>query len=246
MHFNSVLAVSATLFALGLAADPLAFTSWPKDVQAGKPVTLTWAGAAPDQPVTLTLRKGSAGNLSDVEVMTAQGKDGTFTWTPGKNVKEGQTYAFQVSQGGQRNYSALLKAGAPVPSVSDTTEDGTTATGTTASGTSATSDATTTTTGTSTGTSSGTTTDTTTGATQTTGITSKPLISSAASATPSSSPASTSVVSSTVTSDGPMMTDESTHKKAKHSAGVQNAASPLQYSMNLIGGALGLLVYLVQ
>lgn len=49
MHFNSVLAVSATLFALGLAADPLAFTSWPKDVQAGKPVTLTWAGAVTDQ-----------------------------------------------------------------------------------------------------------------------------------------------------------------------------------------------------
>jgi type IV pilus biogenesis protein CpaD/CtpE len=49
MHFNSVLAVSATLFALGLATDPLAFTSWPKDVRAGKPVTLTWEGAVPDQ-----------------------------------------------------------------------------------------------------------------------------------------------------------------------------------------------------
>ena len=193
----------------------------------------------------MTLRKGSAGNLSDVEVMTAQAKDGTFTWTPGKNVKEGETYAFQVSQGGQRNYSALLKAGAPVPSVSDTTQEGTTATGTTASGTSATSEGTTT--GTSTGTSSGTSSDTTTDATQTTGITSKPLISSAASATPSSSPASTSVVSSTVTSDGPMMTDDtSTHKKAKHSAGVQNAGSSLQYSMSLVGGALSLLVYLVQ
>ncbi|KAJ6134530.1 hypothetical protein N7523_000852 [Penicillium sp. IBT 18751x] len=244
MHFTSVLGVSATLFALGLAADPLAFTSWPKDVRAGKPVTLTWAGAVPDQPVTLTLRKGSAGNLSDVEVMTAQAKDGTFTWTPGKNVKEGETYAFQVSQGGQRNYSALLRAGAPVPSVSDTTQDGTTTMGTTASGTSATSEATTT--GTDTATSSGITTGTTTDATQTTGVTSKPLISSAASATPSSSPASTSVVSSTVTSEGPLMTAESTPKKAKHSAGVQNAGSSFQYSMNLVGGALGLLVYLVQ
>lgn len=177
--------------------------------------------------------------------MTAQAKDGTFTWTPGNNVKEGETYAFQVSQGSERNYSALLKAGPAVPSVSDTTQDGTTATGTTATGTSATSDATTTGTGTSTSTDS--TTGSTTDATQTSGTTSKPLISSAASGTPSSSPASTSVVSSTVTADGPMMTDdESTHQKAKHSAGVQNAASSLQYSLNLAGGALGLLVYLVQ
>lgn len=175
--------------------------------------------------------------------MTAQAKDGTFTWTPGKNVKEGMTYAFQISQGGQRNYSALLRAGAPVPSVSDTTQEGTTATGTTASGTSTASDAT----GTSTDSSTDTSSDTSTDASQTTGITSKPLISSAASATPSSSPASTSAASTTVSSDGPLMTDDtSTHKKAKHSAGVQNAASSLQYSMSLVGGALSLLVYLVQ
>lgn len=47
MHFSRVLAVSASFIALGLAADPLAFTSWPEDVSAGKPVTLTWAGADP-------------------------------------------------------------------------------------------------------------------------------------------------------------------------------------------------------
>lgn len=43
------------------------------------------------------------------------------------------------------------------------------------------------------------------------------------------------------------MTDEGTKgKKAKSSAGVQNAASSLKYSMELVSGALGLLVYLVQ
>ena len=43
------LAVSASFITLGLATDPLAFTSWPQDVAAGKPITLTWAGAVPDQ-----------------------------------------------------------------------------------------------------------------------------------------------------------------------------------------------------
>lgn len=50
MHFsNSVIAVTASLVSLGLAADPLSFTSWPKDpLQPGKPITLTWIGADPD------------------------------------------------------------------------------------------------------------------------------------------------------------------------------------------------------
>lgn len=49
MHFTNVLAVSASLLAVAYANDPLAFTAWPKDIQAGKPVTLRWAGGAPDQ-----------------------------------------------------------------------------------------------------------------------------------------------------------------------------------------------------
>lgn len=44
MHFTTILAVSASLLTLGYAADPLSFTSWPADIAAGKPVTLTWAG----------------------------------------------------------------------------------------------------------------------------------------------------------------------------------------------------------
>lgn len=51
MRFTAVLAASASLITLGYAADPLAFTSWPADVSAGKPVTLTWAGGVPDQVI---------------------------------------------------------------------------------------------------------------------------------------------------------------------------------------------------
>lgn len=52
MHVTSILAVSASLLAMGYAVEPLAFTNWPKDIQAGKPVTLTWAGATTNE-VTL-------------------------------------------------------------------------------------------------------------------------------------------------------------------------------------------------
>jgi hypothetical protein len=55
MYFSpSVIAVVASLMTLGLAADPLSFTSWPKEpLEAGKPVTLTWTGANPDQVMTI-------------------------------------------------------------------------------------------------------------------------------------------------------------------------------------------------
>ena len=49
MRFTSFLAASASLFAVVYANAPLAFTAWPSDIQAGKPVTLTWEGGAPDQ-----------------------------------------------------------------------------------------------------------------------------------------------------------------------------------------------------
>lgn len=54
MYFSpSVIAVVASLMTLGLAADPLSFTSWPKEpLEAGKPVTLTWTGADPDQVIS--------------------------------------------------------------------------------------------------------------------------------------------------------------------------------------------------
>ncbi|GLI76075.1 hypothetical protein PoHVEF18_004344 [Penicillium ochrochloron] len=237
MHFTSVLAVSASLFAVAYANDPLAFTAWPKDIQAGKPVTLTWAGGAPDQPVTLTLRKGTSTNLQDVEIITAQAKDGTFTWTPGDNVKSGEDYAFQITQGGERNYSALLKAGPAVKAVSASQSSQTntaTATNTNSAQTSSTSS--------SSSTSSGTT------ATQASATTSKPLISSSAAATPSSSPVSSTTVTNSVTAAEPFETSNIKNgKKASATSGVQDGgASSLQSYSQLFMGALGMLVYLIQ
>lgn len=49
MRFTAILAASASLVTLCYAVDPLAFTSWPADISAGKPVTLTWAGGVTDQ-----------------------------------------------------------------------------------------------------------------------------------------------------------------------------------------------------
>ncbi|OQE26520.1 hypothetical protein PENSTE_c005G00033 [Penicillium steckii] len=232
MYFSKVLAVSASFITLGLAADPLAFTSWPQEVAAGKPVTLTWAGAVPDQPVTLTLRKGTSTHLKDVEIITDQAKDGTFTWTPGDNVKEGESYAFQVSQGGQSNYSGLLKAGEGAPKAETT---GATTNPATTAATAATM---------TTGMTTGATTETTGTETQTT---SKPLISSSASGSPSASPSS-ATVSSTVTSHGPMMTDDVTDsKEASETASTQSGmASVSSLSRELVLGALGLFVYLIQ
>ncbi|KAJ5404217.1 hypothetical protein N7509_004088 [Penicillium cosmopolitanum] len=234
MHFSRVLAVSASFIALGLAADPLAFTSWPQDVAAGKPVTLTWAGAVPGQPVTLTLRKGTSTHLKDVETITSEAKDGTFTWTPGDNVKEGETYAFQVSQGGQVNYSALLKAGAGAPKAETTGATHTNAATTEATAATA-----------ATGTTTGTNIQTTMGTeTQTT---SKPLISSSASGSPSGSPSS-ATVSSTMT-NGPMMTETGVMngKEASETGTTQSGmASVPSLSREIVLGALGLFVYLVQ
>ncbi|KAJ5097729.1 hypothetical protein N7456_008450 [Penicillium angulare] len=238
MHFSTVLAASASLLTLALAADPLSFTSWPQDVQAGKPLTLTWAGAVADQPVTLTLRKGASGNLDDVEVITDQAKDGTFTWTPGENIKEGETYAFQVTQGGQKNYSALLKAGAPAnPPASSASE-----TGTVTSAPSTISTGTATATGTA---SQATNANTATGATTgtTTGTSSKPLISSSSAATPSSSAGATKIVTSSINAEA---TDSVLDgKKSSETGSVQTGlASVSQYSVGLAAGAMALFFYL--
>ncbi|CAG8126110.1 unnamed protein product [Penicillium nalgiovense] len=251
MHFSkSVVAITASLVSLCLAADPLSFTSWPKEpLEPGKPVTLTWTGATPDEPVTILLRQGSAGNLKDVKPLTGQAKGDTFTWTPDDSVKKEDTYAFEIKQKDQTNYTALLKGGsnpaAALPEAKDTTETG--AATTTAA-----------TTGTTTGTSGSTTapnTQTTGGTTESTQGTqttmtssaSKTLISSAASpsGSPSGSPSSSAAASST---DSLMATrTEVVHgKEASPTESAQTGAASIpQYSVQLVMGIVGLLAYLV-
>lgn len=189
--------------------------------------------------MTITLREGPSGNLRDVKVITDQAKDGSFTWTPDNDVKNGRTYAFQVSQQDETNYTALLHSAGEKPV--DTPENKATTTG--ATGTAHTTAASATGT---TGATSGTTSQTTAG-TQTTDVTSsKALISSSASgsASPSSSAAASTSASS---SDVPMITDISNGKEASSTASVQtDAASIPQSSMKFVLGVAGLLVYLVQ
>ncbi|PGH12721.1 hypothetical protein AJ79_04081 [Helicocarpus griseus UAMH5409] len=100
MHMKSVLA--SALFVAAAVAD-ISFTSFPQDVEVGKPVTITWASDS-DDPVTITLRKGPSDNLKDVETLTTSGKDGSFTWTPTSSLQNGKDYALQISQGDDFNY----------------------------------------------------------------------------------------------------------------------------------------------
>ncbi|KAJ5210023.1 Cell wall beta-glucan synthesis [Penicillium cf. griseofulvum] len=252
MYFSkSIVAVMASLMTLGLAADRLSFTSWPREpLEAGKPVTLTWIGADANQPVTILLRQGSSGDLQDVKLVTTDARDGTFTWTPDNDVKSGKTYAFQIRQKDQSNYTALLKsAGQPVADTheaKDTTErkDATFETGTSAGTTAA--GATTGTTGTNAALNAQTT-DGTTHATQgthtMTSTTSKDLISSSANL--SGSPSSSSAASSTerMMASG---TEVVNGKEASSTGSMQNGAASIpQYPVQLIIGIASLLAYLV-
>jgi hypothetical protein len=192
--------------------------------------------------VTILLRQGNAGNLQDVKPITGQANGGTFTWIPDDSVKKVDTYAFQIKQKDQTNYTALLKGGsnpaAALPEAKDTTETG--AATTTAA-----------TTGTTTGTTTASNTQTTGGTTESTqgnqttmtSTASKALISSASS--PSGSPSSSAAASST---DGLRATrTEVVHgKKASSTESAQTGAASIpQYSVQLVMGIVGLLAYLV-
>lgn len=181
------------------------------------------------------MRKGSSTNLEDVEIITADAKDGKFTWTPGDNVKSGEDYAFQITQGGERNYSALLKAGPAVKAES-------------ASESSQTNPATNTNTNSAQTSETSSTSSTGTSAPQATATTSKPLISSSAGATPYSSPVSSTTVTNSVTAAEPFETSNVMNgKKASATSSIQNGgASSLQSYSQFFMGALGMLVYLVQ
>ncbi|KAJ5153803.1 uncharacterized protein N7500_009242 [Penicillium coprophilum] len=251
MYFSkSVIAAMASLVALGLAADPLSFTSWPKEpLQAGKPVTLTWIGADADKPVTILLRQGSSGDLQDVKPITTDGKGGTFTWTPDDDIKSGNTYAFQIRQKDETNYTALLKSVAkPVADVHEAKElkDTTSESGTAAASSAATN-------GSPTGATDtaavhtkpiGDATQTTQGThTTMTSTASKALISSSThlSASPSSSAAASSTEKLMATG-----TEVVEGKEPSSTGSMQTGAASLpEYSVQLVIGIAGLLAYFI-
>ena len=169
------------------------------------------------------LREGSSTKLKDVKAITDQGHEGTFTWTPDSDVKAGHNYAFQIKQGAEINYTALLKS-SDKPSA-DLDDDNTTTGATT---------------GTTTGTQTSGTSTQTTGTTMTT---SKHLISSSASA--SGSPSS-SAATTTTTESKPTGTEVVNGKEPDTTDAVQTGAASIpQYSTQLFMGVAGVLAYLV-
>lgn len=179
------------------------------------------------------LRKGSSTQLKDVKAITDQGKDGTFTWTPDNDVKPGDTYAFQIKQGDDMNYTALLKSSdKPLPEEEKKEE---TTAGETTTGSPTTTGGETTT--------GGTTASQTTGSTMATS--SKPLISSSAGA--SGSPSSSAAASTTTTTESEPTGTEVVNGKVPDSTGAvqTGAASISQYSVQMVMGVAGFLAYIV-
>ncbi|EEH17608.1 hypothetical protein PABG_00171 [Paracoccidioides brasiliensis Pb03] len=106
MHLVKALVASALLVAAAVAQG-ISFTSFPDKVQVGDPVTVTWTGGT-GAPVTITLRRGPREDLKDVQILTTSGKGGSFTWTPGSELENGNNYALQISQGTDVNYGSLF------------------------------------------------------------------------------------------------------------------------------------------
>ncbi|KAI1390281.1 Ser-Thr-rich glycosyl-phosphatidyl-inositol-anchored membrane family-domain-containing protein [Hypoxylon trugodes] len=72
-------------------------------ITAGKPFEITWSDAA--GPVTLTLKDGPAGNLETVGEITSGQTGESYTWVPSASLPSGTTYALEISDGTDVNYS---------------------------------------------------------------------------------------------------------------------------------------------
>ncbi|KAJ9271980.1 hypothetical protein DTO212C5_2061 [Paecilomyces variotii] len=107
MRLLTSLFAAALLVTSVVAQGKVAFTEWPPAVAVGQPATLRWTGAT-DSPVTITLKRGDANDLKNVEVLTSDARGGTFQWTPSPDLTDGSDYAFQITQDGQVNYSGLI------------------------------------------------------------------------------------------------------------------------------------------
>ncbi|OAL74566.1 extracellular matrix protein [Trichophyton violaceum] len=104
--FQTLLAGAAVIAAV--AAERPAFTSFPKDLKVGQPVTVTWAGGNSNAPFDITLRQGPSDDLHDVIVVCAQATGGSCTFTLPSSLPSGANYALQIKQGGDVNYTGLF------------------------------------------------------------------------------------------------------------------------------------------
>lgn len=92
-------------------------------IEAGEPFTITWSDAT--GPVTLTLKNGPADDLSTVSEITSGQSGESFTWTPSESLPSG-TYAFEISDGSDINYSPRFQISGGAASGSSTVSTATT------------------------------------------------------------------------------------------------------------------------
>lgn len=61
------------------------------------------------QPVTITLKRGSANNLQTVSLITGNASGNSYTWTPSSDIENGSDYALQITQDDTDiNYTGLF------------------------------------------------------------------------------------------------------------------------------------------
>ncbi|KAL8944983.1 MAG: hypothetical protein Q9211_000416 [Gyalolechia sp. 1 TL-2023] len=100
MHFTkSLLVGAAAIVAVIAQSSPIAFTSTPASVQAGRSVVLRWGGGDENQPVTITLKRGDSNNLRTVSLITGSATGTSYTWTVPTDLPDGDDYALQINQG---------------------------------------------------------------------------------------------------------------------------------------------------
>ncbi|KAL8943540.1 MAG: hypothetical protein Q9216_000998 [Gyalolechia sp. 2 TL-2023] len=136
MHFTkSLLVGAAAVVAVIAQSSPIAFTSTPASVEAGRSVVLRWGGGDDSQPVTITLKRGDTDNLQTVSLITGSATGTSYTWTVPSSLPNGNDYALQINQGvDDVNYSGRFSltggstASSSTSSSSSATSAGTTAT----------------------------------------------------------------------------------------------------------------------
>ncbi|KAF2035940.1 hypothetical protein EK21DRAFT_84326 [Setomelanomma holmii] len=99
MRFFEIVVSGAALIS---AAFAVTIDTYPSAVVAGQTYQITYSPK--DQPATFVLRKGNSADLQTVGTI-GTGTGGTFSWTVDKSLPTDGTYALQVIQGTENNYS---------------------------------------------------------------------------------------------------------------------------------------------
>lgn len=87
------------VFAVFTAAqsDVLTFTRVPNPITDGEEAVILWSTNDTQSDVTLTLRQGNPNDLDTVYVITTNGQDGQYIWTPPLWIPNGEDYALEIS-----------------------------------------------------------------------------------------------------------------------------------------------------